>query len=1057
VKTKETSQIIKVILILLAMLFTPIGCERELNIPAELKESDEQSQSLKEVPTDGAEAEELGIIIERNVPVPMRDGVILRADVHRPDRGGPYPVLVQRTPYGKSRNFDKFVKAGYIVVSQDIRGRYESEGTFKSYFTARELTHDAEDGYDTVEWAAKLPNSDGKVGTFGMSYRAQLQWRLAPLRPPSLVAMSACSAMAHFDNEHGAFRPLFLCFVNLLAADMRHRANRPGVHTNREASILWNQGESEKWLNWLPRLELPREIFEDETEAAYHWLNNPHIDPWRDDEGCKEITAPNLDIVGWYDFAHGNMLLYQTMVKEAKSEIARKGSRLVIGPWTHVLGQRHVGDMDFGSDAAVDRTSLRIRWFDYWLKGIQNGIDKEAPVKIFVMGDNKWRDEQYWPLKRTKEKILFISSDGQANTASGDGMLIGEKPQSLGIDNYNYDPNDPVPTLGKPARDIYAVTRTASDQRPLAERRDILVYQTQPLTERIEVTGFPVVELYAATTAPDTDWFMRLIDIYPDGLALDISQGFVRARYRKGVDKPEFIKPNEVVKYTIRMKPTSNAFLPGHRIRLDITSSDFPNYDRNHNTAANQHADANMVIAKQTIYHGGERATRIILPWVPNPIEKEKPTEEEKGEPKPKKQMYQLHKAAADGDLETVKSIISKGANVNSKDEKEKTPLHYAAETGKMEVVQLLVEAGADVNAMGNNDWPPLCIAAENNHIAVSEYLIAHGADVNPDNGWTPLQQAPYSSGIEMVKLLIAKGADINAGEGEWTALHGAVSEGRRDIAELLIQKGANVNTKDRTGYQLLYHAVWKNDLDTAKLLITKGADVNAGEGEWTALHYAVYEGRRDIAELLIQKGANVNTKDKTGYQPLYYALWKEDLDTAQLLITKGADVNAKDNDGMPLLHYVLSMDSNDVAKLLLAEGADFTWKDKSGLTALHYAAVNEYQDIANLLLTKGVKVDERDDVYEFTALHYAARFGSTKVAEILIAHGADVRAKDKWDYQPIHWAAYHDRPEIIDLLIAKGADINTKTSLDQTPLDLAIPRRNTDAIKVLRKHGAKE
>ncbi len=1004
----------------------------------------------------GSEAEELGVKIERNVPVKMRDGVILRADVYRPDRDEPYPVLVIRTPYDKSRRriskCKQFAKAGYIVVSQNARGRYESEGKWESLY--RFETHDAEDGYDTVEWAAKLPRSTGKVGTFGMSYDAFLQWRLAPLRPPSLKCMSAYmgGAASLTDAEGPAgIRPVIEPqWWARWAADMRRRENMPGVHTVWEAQKLWEE-DSEKWIYWLPWLGLPGDFFGYETDAAKHWLKNPHVDPWKLDEGIKEITVPNLDITGWYDHALGDMLLFRTMVKEAKTELARKGSRVIIGPWSHArLIQRRYGDIDFGPSADLDTTAVQIRWFDYWLKGKPNGVDKDAPVRIFVMGDNKWRDEQYWPLRQTKKKILFITSDGRANTPSGDGKLADKKPQSSGTDKYVYDPNNPVPTP------YGAAFPRAADQRSLAKREDILVYQTEPLTERIEVTGNPVVELYAASSAPDTDWFVRLIDVAPDGLARDASSGLVRARYRDGLDKPKLIKPDEVIQYTIRMTPTSNAFLPGHRIRLDITSSDFPNYDRNHNTPFNQNADATLVTAKQTIYHGGERATRIILPWVPNPIVKEKPTGEEKPEPKPKKKMYQLHQAAADGDIKQVKLLISKGADVNAEDEEKKTPLHYAAETGKMEVVQLLVEASADVNA---GSWPPLCIAAENNHIAVSEYLIAHGADVNPDNGWTPLQQAPYSNSIEMVKLLIAKGADINAGEGEWTALHGAVSEGRRDIAELLIQKGANVNTKDKTGYQPLYYAVWKKDLDTAKLLITKGADVNAGEGKWTwtALHYAVNEGLRDIAELLIQKGANVNTKDKGGYQPLHYAVWEKDLDTVKLLITKGADVNAKDNDGMPLLHYALSEDSNDVAKLLLAEGADFTWKDKSGLTALHYAAVNEYQDIANLLLTKGVKVDERDDVYEFTALHYTARFGNKNVAELLIAKGADINAKDKWDYQPIHWAAHHDRADVVELLISKGADINAKTSLDQTPIQLAQVRRNTKTVELLRKHGAKE
>jgi putative CocE/NonD family hydrolase len=979
--------------------------------------SAEQTQSLNESALAGAEAEELGVKIERNVPVPMRDGTILRADVHRPDRGGPYPVLVQRTPYGKDKTFDQFVRAGYIVVCQDARGRYESEGKWES--ASRFETHDAEDGYDTVEWAAKLPRSTSKVGTFGMSYDAFLQWRLAPLHPPSLMCMSAyMGGAASLTDAVGpaGIRPGLAQWRAMMAADRRRRENMPGVHTVWEAKKLWEK-DSEKWIYWLPWLELPGDFFGYETDAEKHWFKNPHIDPWKLDEGIKEITVPNLDITGWYDYGNDDMRLFRTMIKEARTEVARKGSRIIIGPWSHSPRlQRRYGDIDFGPDASMDRIAMQIRWFDYWLKGKQNGAEKDAPVRIFVMGDNQWRDEQHWPLRRTKKRILFITSDGHANTPRGDGKLVIERPESSNTDKYVYDPKDPVPTPKGTQK---------ADQRSLANRQDILVYLTEPLAERLEVTGNPVVELYAASSAPDTDWFVRLIDVAPDGLARAACSGMVRARYRKGLDRPKLIKPGEVVKYTIRMGPTSNAFLPGHRIRLDITSSDFPFYERNHNTAANQYADATLVTAKQTIYHGSEQATRIILPWVPNPTEAERPSEEE-FEPEPEKQVYPLHQAAADGDIEQVKLLISKGANVNAEDEEKKTPLHYAAETGKMEVVKLLVEAGADINA--------------------------------GEGKWTVLHGAVYEGRRDIAELLIQKGADVNIKDRNGhQPLFNAIWKKDLDTLKLLINKGANVNIEDRNGHQPLYNAVWKKDLDIAKLLIAKGADVNAGEGKWTALHGAVDEGLRDIAELLIQKGANVNTKGKGGYQPLHYALWEKDLDTVKLLITKGADVNAKGNDGVPLLHHALSMDSNDVAKLLLAEGADFAWKDKSGLTALHYAAVNEYQDIANLLLTKGAKVDAKDDVYEFTALHYAARFGSKNVAEILIANDADIKAKDEWDYQPIHWAAHHDRADVVELLLSKGADVNAKTSLGQTPLQLAKPRRNTATVKVLRKHGAKE
>jgi uncharacterized protein len=560
-----------------------------------------------------AKTEELKVVTERNVDVPMRDGVILRANVHRPDRGGPYPVLVMRTPYGNGAKFDAFVKAGYIVVAQDARGRYTSDGEWESFL--RFETHDAEDGYDTVEWAAKLPGSTGKVGTMGASYNAFLQWRLAPLRPPSLVCMSAVSILGRYTDLEGpgTIRPgrRLQWWIFNMSPDQRKRSGRQACE---EFKQLTADRSDQKWLWYLPWLKLPRGAFEDETEAVHYWLKNPHTDPWKLDQGVKDISVPNFDIVGWHDHCNGDMLLYKTMVTEAKTETARTGSRIIIGPWSHSgRGRRKYGTIDFGPEAAVNTRALEIRWFDYWLKGKPNGVDKDAPVKIFVMGENRWRDEQHWPLERTKDRVLFITGGGKANTPGGDGRIVYQKPSTGGTDRYVYDPNDPVLTLHGKGSFTHA-----ADQRPLAGRRDILVYQSEPVTERFEVTGNPVVELYAASSAPDTDWFVRLIDVAPDGVARDISLGLVRARYRNGLDKPELIEPGQTVKYTIRMNATSNAFLPGHRIRLDVTSSDFPNYDRNHNTAADQNADATLATAQQTVHHGGTSATRIILPWVPN-------------------------------------------------------------------------------------------------------------------------------------------------------------------------------------------------------------------------------------------------------------------------------------------------------------------------------------------------------------------------------------------------------------------------------------------------------
>ena len=553
------------------------------------------------------------VITERNVPVPMRDGVVLRANVFRPNHGGPYPVLVMRTPYGKAGGgLDRYVKAGYIVVTQDARGRYASGGKWESF--VRFKTHDAEDGYDTVEWAAKIPGSNGKVGTFGISYPAFLQWRLAPLRPPSLVAMAAFSIPARYTDLEGpgtirTGRRMHWWVVSM-SSNMRAKANRPVINSRK----LWSEGKSKEWLNFLPYLDLPNEVFEDETEDVHYWLNNPHTDPWKLHEDVKDITVPNLDVIGWYDHCNGDMLLDRTIMSQAKSKIAREGSRTIIGPWSHIRqGARNYGNIDFGPNAKLDTVALQIRWFDYWLKGKQNGIDKTAPVRIFVMGDNQWRDEQHWPLKRTQDKVFYLTSKGHANTPAGDGNLIAQKSDETENDHFTYDPKNPVPSLHGPA-----LFQIPTDQKPLAKRKDILVYQTKILDERIEVTGNPVVELFASSSAPDTDFFVRLIDVAPDGIERDVSMGMVRARYRNGLDKPSLITPGEVVKYTIRMNPTSNAFLPGHRLRLDITSSDFPNYDRNHNTPANQNADATLKTAKQTIHHGGIHATRIVLPWVPN-------------------------------------------------------------------------------------------------------------------------------------------------------------------------------------------------------------------------------------------------------------------------------------------------------------------------------------------------------------------------------------------------------------------------------------------------------
>lgn len=561
----------------------------------------------------GAAAPPLEIEVEKNVAVPMRDGTALRADLYRPTTGGPYPVLVSRSPYGKPRGM-YLAKAGYIVLCQVTRGRYESDGVYESF--VRPDINESKDGYDTVEWAAKLPGSTGKVGTFGASYNAYVQWKLAALRPPSLVVMSAHSIPARMTELEGpgGIRPgrRLNWWYRTMSPDMRKRIGGEKPHSRAEASKLWSEGKHKELMYTLPWVDLPDSMFGHEAKAVKDWLRNPGNDPWQLPEGCPEIAVPNFDVVGWFDHCNGSIGLHRKMVSGGKTELARTRQRLVIGPWSHTgRGGQKVGDLDFGPKAAFNLRREEIRWFDHWLKGKDNGIDDEPPVRIFVMGKNEWRDEEEWPLSRAVKYRLFLDSEDGANTPAGDGRL-GDRPAENNVkDVYEYDPTNPVPTLWTAQQ-----FTVPADQRPLANRRDILVYQTVPLKKAIEVTGYPEVTIHASSSVPDTDFFARLIDVAPDGAARDVTSGMVRARRRNGLDKDDLLKPGEVTEFVIKLNPTSNLFKEGHRIRLDITSSDFPNFDRHHNTAANQNTDARLVVAKQTLHHGPKYRSEVVLPVI---------------------------------------------------------------------------------------------------------------------------------------------------------------------------------------------------------------------------------------------------------------------------------------------------------------------------------------------------------------------------------------------------------------------------------------------------------
>lgn len=545
----------------------------------------------------------LGIITENDVDVLMRDGVVLRANVFRPDGPGEYPGLFLRTPYGKPKGgFDRFVRSGYVVVTQDSRGRYASDGDYVP-FTVPD-TGDAEDGYDSVEWVAQQPWCNGRVGTFGASYNAWLQWQLAKLRPPHLQAM--CAYTIPLENTEvdypGGFRPRrrIRWWMTTIAPDLRRRQGLPPPHTPAEANHIWNEVEHSRWLGFMPWMDIVNHLPPGLAEYAEDWFKEPHRRSWRMDEIHKDVDVPNLDFSGWYDHCNGSMAHLGLMQKNGGSDAARMHSKLVLGPWNHPgLGKRKMGEIDFGPQAELDLQHMMIRWFDYWLKDLDNGVVDEPAARYFVMGSGKWKHASTWPPEDLDEATYYLQGENQlALDASGEGE-----------DTYRYDPADPMPTLW--TRDLFTVP---ADRRLVAHREDVLVYCTPPLEDEVEVVGYPEVVLYASSSAVDTDFFARLVDEYPDGgQALEICYGMVRARHRNGLDREDLLTPGEVVPYRIRLGATACRFLKGHRIRLEITSSDFPNHDRNHNTGKNDLVDVELMDAVQKVCWGGGRDSRLVL------------------------------------------------------------------------------------------------------------------------------------------------------------------------------------------------------------------------------------------------------------------------------------------------------------------------------------------------------------------------------------------------------------------------------------------------------------
>jgi putative CocE/NonD family hydrolase len=574
-----------------------------------------------------------GVRVDFDAPARMRDGVTLRANIYRPDDGGlgAYPVLLTRMPYGKDLPIGSSVldpiqaaRRGYIVVVQDVRGTFASEGEWYP------LRHEATDGVDTIAWAAQIPGSNGAVGMFGASYFGQTQWAAASAGAPALRAMAPMITWA--DGEEAAFRDGVLewglqvswLLQQGLAQMFRRHATDPqalgkAVYSVTQAYDALASGA----YGYLPLDQYPALLALD--------LNGPladtiHAHERRDYNGLPHgpqhydsISLPMLHVGGWYDvFLKGTLKNYTEMRRRGAP-----GQHLVIGPWTHGRVDPLIGDVYFGMassgalmDYQIDLMTLHLQFFDRWLKGQQPApFDRQPPVKYFLMGANIWRAAETWPPAGFSEQRWFLHSGGHANTASGDGALSLHPPQSEPADGYIYDPSTPTPTIGG-ATLLHSFYRAGPiDQAPVERRADTLVYTSSPLEQAVEVTGPVTVTLHVASDAPDTDFVARLVDVYPDGRAIPLTDGVTRMRYRTGVETPASpMTQGEAYTITVDLWATANMFLPGHRIRLDITSSNFPRWERNLNTGQSCAMTTDMRSTRQTVLHDAAHPSYVSLP-----------------------------------------------------------------------------------------------------------------------------------------------------------------------------------------------------------------------------------------------------------------------------------------------------------------------------------------------------------------------------------------------------------------------------------------------------------
>jgi uncharacterized protein len=581
------------------------------------------------------------MIVEQNVMVAMRDGVRLATDIYRPHQEGQYPVLLTRVPYDKdlrlphapdrraflelSLDVPRTVAAGYVVVAQDTRGRYASEGEFNP------VADDSADGADTIAWATSQPWSTGQVGMFGESFQGLTQWLAAQAQPEALrtiVPMHAPSVNTSFYTyQGGAFQPATFLWWALTQGAMGEMQRRVAQGRASEADLAVLIQAEQNVMAVFERLPLADQpLLEGVAPYYFDWLADPAGQAARQhaaDRGThSSVTVPALIIGGWYDyFLPSTLAHYAGMKQYAGSALARR-PHLIVGPWAHVDAPGIFVERDYGPQAstqAIDLKGTHLRWFDHWLKGIDNGIDREKPVRIFVMGADQWHEETDWPLPDTRYRRYYLHSGGHANSGTGDGLLSTDAPGDEPADAYCYDPHNPVPTVGGAIMLMVPPNQINSgplDQRQVERREDVLCYTTAPLERHVEIIGPLQLVLYASSSAPDTDFTAKLVDVYPGGRAEILTDGILRARYRQGLATPQLMEPDHIYELRINVGATANVFRAGHRIRLEVSSSNFPRFDRNTNTGGEIAAESEPELcqAVNRVHHSLAYPSHLILP-----------------------------------------------------------------------------------------------------------------------------------------------------------------------------------------------------------------------------------------------------------------------------------------------------------------------------------------------------------------------------------------------------------------------------------------------------------